>query len=166
MGGHSMGGGGGFSFDLSVIDAADLRSRLFEAIDSIEGLSDLLSGGIIEYKEQFNGDLGSTLQGAPNNSLTIYFDGIEATTFPSLFIYKFGLCIKSDLPSLVYAAVLSGTPTNSGADGLRLLFTSIHPRFRPMALPSMRRLSIPMGQTSSFDYWEIATSFRDMGSGS
>lgn len=151
-----------------VTDVSELRGALVDQMRGIPQLISLLAdnpANIEEYVESSRGDLAAEIRKLAPPRLLVYLSGIVPSgKFPARFVVSFGVAIRADNATGVFAAMLSGVSEASGTDGQPLLVSTVHPAFDPMDIPSLERRSIAVDETRAFDFFEAVISFRDKSS--
>lgn len=149
-----------------MTDPSTLRAALVTALREIGGLVSLVefnAENIVDYVEETNGDLFNTIFALdPPKVLVVYSGTQPAGGTRSLWQHSFSLIVRVSVsPTAIFAAIVNGSRT--GGSGLPFVHDQISNVYEPMAIPSMRRAVIPVGDTSSRDYWEILTSYTSRG---
>jgi hypothetical protein len=138
-----------------------LRSNLVAKLRDIPSLVALLGGNaanIVEFIEETEGDSFGTITKLKPPKLLVMYTGTLPRTQMEYWQHNFSLITRvSGSPSAVFQQIVDGIP--AGGSGLRMLYEPIHFAVHPMEIPSMQRRVIPVSEQSSFDYWEILTSF-------
>ncbi len=150
---------------MQITDPGELRHSLVEQLRGIPELVTLLrndAANIVEYVDKDNGDLASTIKNLQKPKLLVYLNSVAGSPYPSKIIVTFGIALRVNEPTMVYATLLSGMSDTSGTDGQPLLNSVVHPSYDPMyPVPSLDRRVIGVDSNSFFDYWEVVMSFRD-----
>jgi len=153
---------------MTVTSSAELLEALVLQMRGIPGLVAELEGdtaNILRYVEDEHGDVVSTIRALRSPKVLVYLESITPTRFPYMLRHAVAMAIRSPRAEAIFVAVLSGVSEVSGADGLPLLVSTVHPRFDPMdPIPSLIRRTIPVNEATVFDYWEISTAFSEKAS--
>jgi hypothetical protein len=149
-----------------LISGSTLRANLVAAMRTIGPLVNLVNGdvdNIIEYKpESMGNDLFATIAKLNPPRVLVIFSGMTNAARQELFKQNFRLVLRlRGDPNEFLSQFVDGVPSGSG--GLKLLYHEIHTLYHSMNTPSMDLRSIPLSAESSFDYWEITTSFTSKG---
>lgn len=148
-------------------DPSVIRARLVAVLQGISGLVSLFnsSADFVEYTDEENGDFYSTINSL-SEKLLVAYEGTSPGRYPALWQHKFLIVIRPKQgvsPSAVFSAIVNGVSTVSGSDGLPLVYSTIDPKYHPMALPELSRRSVPISDTASFDFWVLTTTFVSKG---
>lgn len=107
---------------------------------------------VIEYAE--TGDLYSAISKLKPPSLLVYYAGFAPTgRRESYWAHSFGIAIRPAGDPFDLAAAIVDSVMN----------VEIHPEYHFMEVPSLGRRSIPVGESTSFDYFEFTTRFLSKG---
>lgn len=144
-----------------VVDPYDVLGRLVDTLRMIPELLPFVSNdpdNIFLYDDE--GDLTAAIADLKRNKLMVYWAGIDPQTFPSTVKIRFAIVFRVRQPALAYQAMLGGTSLLSGSDGLQLVYSTIHPKFHPMALPTLERSQIILSNNGgTFDFWLLTSDF-------
>lgn len=132
-----------------------IRAALVAKLKLVPALVSALdddAGNIVEHVEEAAGDWFSTVTSLEAPRLLVACQGVSPRTGMEYWQYNFSLILMpSGSPFAAFTAI---------AD--RMLTVTLVAGVHPMQLPTMSRRSIPVSEQSSFDYWEINTSFVEM----
>jgi hypothetical protein len=138
-----------------------LRANLVTKLRDIPSLVALLGGdpaNIVEFIEQAEGDSFGTIAKLSPPKLLVMYTGSVPRTQMEYRQHNFSLIPRvSGSPVAIYEQIEDGIPVSG--TGLKMLYEPIHFAVHPMEVTSMQRRVIPVSEQSSFDYWEILTSF-------
>lgn len=133
------------------------------AISSLVALLGNSTSNIVEYVEETGGDSFGQIQKLLMNppKLLVMHQGTIPRGVRELWQHQFSLVIRvSTSPAAVFKQVVDGVPT--GGSGRPMLYEPVVAGVHSMEVPSLSRRVIPISDQSSFDYWEITTSFVEM----
>lgn len=149
-----------------MLDPTILRADFVAALRLNPTLMALLEqnpDNVVEYIDEDNGDLFSTIRSLTPPKILVIDDGAQPQGFPSTRRRSFRIVIRprrGTSPQSFEAAIANGIPTGSS---LAMEFMTINDKYSSMRDTSSRRNSIPISENSSLDYWEILTAFTSKG---
>ncbi len=146
--------------------SSELRSSLVAMYRSIPSLISILDSDeshVVDYKEELNGDLFSTIaELEPNRILVCHTSVIPSGGSITLWQHNFSVIIRvASSPDLVFKEMLDGIPEEG--DGLSMFLTQIDSVYHSMSVPTLQRRVVPLSEKSSFDYWEVNFGFTSRG---
>lgn len=148
-----------------MIDVAAFRAQFVAKLQSIPTLIRILGNddcNIVEYTEQDNGDLYSTIRDLKPPKVLVFLQGIGITGYPGLWTLRFGIALRVNDPVSLAVEIVNGKP--SGSD-LPMLFVPVNDKYHPMQFQGdvLVRQSIPLSDTLSFDLWQMNPYFTSRG---
>lgn len=152
---------------MTIVNPAALITEFVRHLRGISALVALVgnnASNIEFYSDDDGGDLMSTIRSLHPPKLLVYLEGIVPRTFPARVRVQIGIAVRAPFPPLIYSTLAAGMSSATGADGLPLIASTIHPSFDPMEIPTLVRRIIPVTELSAYDYWEIQTAFIDKSS--
>ena len=140
--------------------SSDTIRRLFVLkLRAISSLTTLLGGTshIIEYVEEEEGDIFTTIANLRPNHLLVAYQGTEPSGERGCWAHHYSLFFKpGGSPSVIFSAIVDGVPAG---ESLKMFLLPLTPGLHPMDNPSLSRRRTPVGDFTGYDYWEITTAF-------
>lgn len=108
---------------------------------------------VVDFQEK--GDLFSTVSKMkPKQLMVVYTGTVPAGRREAYWAHSFSLILRPENgePSSLFVALVDA-----------LIDVEVHPLYHSTDLPSCQRRSIPVGDSTSFDYFEVTTTFTSKG---
>lgn len=141
-----------------------IRSAFVGKLRAIAALVALLGAdddNVVEYVEEDEGDSFAAIATLRPDQVLVIYQGTLPMTERQLWRHSFSIILRPrGSPAAVFKQIVDGVPTGGG--GLSMLYETVVAGVLPMEVPTMSRRVIPVGENSSFDYWEITTAFIEM----
>lgn len=145
-----------------MTSADTIRAALVTKLRAISALVALVgnsTANIVEYVEEDEGGSFGIISRLDPPKLIVMWEGTEGQEVRLNWKHAFSIIVRvSGSPAAVFKQFCEGIPTGSS---LPMLNEVIVTGVRPMSMPKFKRRVIPVSEHSSFDYWEIQTSFLE-----
>lgn len=156
-----------------MTDPNTIATALVTALRSITGLVTAMGGTatrISAYADAFpqSVQLWQAVQDLAPPAMLVVWNGTQpyGRGLSDLWVHEFAVIVRPK-PETTTATGISDIWSNFvngiATGGLKMLFTEVNSALHRMETPSIRRMSLPINERDSLDYFEITVRFTEKG---